>query len=71
LLSCTLIESDEARERLLKGLVASHRFLVGTLVGWGTWLFIRRFGRSLVASFGSGYLIILVAHNRGYVTLLK
>jgi hypothetical protein len=63
------MQSDEGRERLLEGVVASHRFLVGTLVGWGSGRILRRFGRSLVTSFGGGSLLILVAHNRGYVTL--
>jgi hypothetical protein len=47
----------------------ASRFLVGTLVGWGSGRILRRFGRSLVTSFGGGSLIILVAHNRGYATL--
>jgi hypothetical protein len=64
-----LMQSDEGRERLLEGVVASHRLLVGTLVGWGSGLLLRRFGRSLVTSVGGGSLLILVAHKRGYVTL--
>jgi hypothetical protein len=63
------MQSDEGRERLLEGVVASHRFLVGTLVGWGSGRILRHFGRSLVTSFGGGSLLILVAHNRGYATL--
>jgi hypothetical protein len=63
------MQSDEGRERLLEGVVASHRLHVGTLFGWGSGLLLRRFGRSLVTSVGGGSLLILVAHKRGYVTL--